>query len=604
MFCGMHEQASHILVQSYKKNGHTRPFTTNKYTKRMQNDENLSFAMPQNLQIYQKRRNFADKQKFTPRTPMYIYKRLFLLIGVVCCGILGATAQHLPQVHRHDALRHSAHVVRPMAQPQRAPYDVTLLSENFNKFTAGTEANPDQHDLCEEKRDWCIDPALLQTPGWNGGGIYQAGGCAYIYAYFNDFDSQYYLGYLESPRFDTSESRGEFVVCFRARSVLEQDWLGVCGVPTNHSEAKQKFAVIGQEWGYYEVTLQCGDENTCVQFEPLSEGCYIDDVRIIQVLDDEPDLPSYALDTPEILPVDDFTADGYTARWNAVRNADDYALYDYLYYTAAQDGAPFDYINTDFSAITAGSIEAPVEPGGESDFYTYLDEWIDRADWMAYMPMFAGGSLALDNSYSSMMPAGLSSPTLRIAEKGEDLHISIDVMSPELTTMTLYVYGEKGPLGEEEIALSPKWTTHEITLHECPSEVSFELVVEDMEPGFVYVDNLRIWQNLHKGTTARTATNYFETAGTKQYVATPNTPSGYRHAFSVSAYKYEIDEEGDIVDYVMSAWSEPCFADGQPADGIIRTHCTTQPHRSFNLSGRAASSADRIVIEDGRKMKK
>lgn len=493
---------------------------------------------------------------------------------------------------------------QPNRAKQRTPYDVTLLAENFNKFTAGSEAAPDEHDLCEEARDWCIDPSLLQTPGWNGGGIYQAGGCAMIYAYLNDFDGQYYLGYLESPRFDTSESRGEFTVCFRARSILEQDWLGVCGVPTNHSEAKQKFAVIGQEWGYYEVTLQCGDDNTCVQFEPLSDACFIDDVRIIQTLDDEPDLPSYALDTPEILPVDDYTLEGYTARWLPVNNADDYALYDYLYYTAAQDGDRFDYINTDFSSITDGSTDTPVVPGGDSDFYAYLDAWVERADWMAYMPMFAGGCLALDNGYSSMMPAGLSSPTLRIAEPGDDLHISIDVMSPELQMMTLYVYGEKGPLGEEEISLSPRWTTHEITLHDCPAEVSFEFVVEDMDPGFAFIDNLHIWQNLHSGTTARVATNYLETADTKQYVATPNTPAGYRHAFSVSAYKYERDDEGDIIDYVMSAWSAPCFPDGGAEAGIIRTHSTTLPHRAVNLSGRKASSADRIIIEGGRKVRK
>lgn len=493
------------------------------------------------------------------------------------------------------------------AQPNRAkhrtPYDVTLLSENFNKFTAGSEDAPDERDLCEENRDWCIDPALLQMPGWNGGGIYQAGGCAMIYAYLNDFDGQYYLGYLESPRFDTSDSRGEFTVCFRARSVLEQDWLGVCGVPTNHSEAKQKFAVIGKEWGYYEVTLQCGDDNTCVQFEPLSDACFVDDVRIIQTLDDEPDLPSYALDTPEILPVDDYSPEGYTARWKPVRGADDYALYDYLYYTAAQDGEPFDYINIDFSAITDGSIDAPVVPGGNSDFYAYLDEWVERADWMAYMPMLAGGCLALDNGYSSMMPAGLSSPTFRIAEPGDDLHISIDVMSPELRMMTLYVYGEKGPIGKEEIPLSHRWTTHEITLHECPKELSFELAVEDMDPGFAYIDNLHVWQNLHGGTTARVATCYLETADTKQYVATPSTPDGYRHAFSVSAYKYEIDEEGDVVDYVMSPWTEPTFADGG-AEGIALTHSTNLPHRSFNLSGRTPSCADRFIIKDGRKVRK
>lgn len=488
---------------------------------------------------------------------------------------------------------------QPNRAKQRTPYDVTLLAENFNKFTAGSEAAPDEHDLCEEARDWCIDPSLLQTPGWNGGGIFQAGGCAMIYAYLNDFDGQYYLGYLESPRFDTSESRGEFTVCFRARSILEQDWLGVCGVPTNHSEAKQKFAVIGQEWGYYEVTLQCGDDNTCVQFEPLSDACFIDDVRIIQTLDDEPDLPSYALDTPEILPVDDYTPEGYTARWLPVNNADDYALYDYLYYTATQDGDRFDYINTDFSAITDGSTDTPVVPGGDSDFYAYLDAWVERADWMAYMPMWAGGCLALDNSYAAVMPAGLSSATLRPVAAGDKLYMGIDVMSPSLTTMTLYMYGEKGLLGDCEIPLTPQWQHHDITFVQCDASISFELVVEDEEPGVVYVDNLRVWQNLAAGQTAHVATSYDETANTSLYIHTPNTPAGCRNAFSVSAYKYEIDEEGDITDYVMSRWSDSCYADGQSAEGIapLRLNHTALP---YSIGGRRATTNDRLIITDGK----
>lgn len=509
----------------------------------------------------------------------YVCRRAAIILVLILGVVLSAAADRAPR--------------------KAGGHDVVLLSENFNLFTAGSEADPDPRDLCEEARGWCIDPALLQTPGWNGGGVYQAGGCACIYTYYNDFDYNYYLGYLESPRFDTSESRGDFTVCFRARSVLEQEWLGVCGVPTNHSEAKQKFAVIGQEWGYYEVTLQCGDDNTCVQFEPLSDACYIDDVRVILTIDDDDDDNDDLLATPEVLPVDDSTPNGYTARWLPVEGADDYALYDYLYYTAAQNGEPFDYINTDFSAITEGSVDNPAVPGGGSDFYAYLDAWVDRADWMAYMPMFADGCLAFDNSYSSMMPAGLSSPTFRIAEQGEDLHLSIDVMSPELQMMTLYVYGDKGPLGEEEIPLSPKWATHEITLHDCPAEVSFELVIEDMDPGFAYIDNLHIWQNLRSGTSARVATNYLETADTKLYVTTPNTPDGYRHAFSVSAYKYEIDEEGDVVDYVMSYWTDPVFVDGLGPEGISDVHadgsCLGRPTNGsfagvYNLQGHHESA--------------
>lgn len=537
-------------------------------------------------------------------TIMHNYNRTLTLIAVMVTS-LSLSAQSTPSMQRSKAQRHPAGIAMPKAAAQRTPCDVTLLSEDFNKFTAGTEAHPDQHDLCEEKRDWCIDPALLQTPGWNGGGIYQAGGCANIYTYYNDFDGQHYLGYLESPRFDTTASRGEFIVCFRARSVLEQDWLGVCGVPTNHSEAKQKFAVIGQEWGYYEVTLHCGDENTCVQFEPLSESCFIDDVRIIQVLDDgEGDVADEKrLDTPEALPVDDYSPEGYTARWNPVNGAEDYAVYDQLYFTSTQEGATFDYIDTDFSRITAGSEDAPENPGGDNDFYSYLDDFVDRADWLAYLPMYAGGCLAFDNSYAEIMPAGISSPSLSLGAPGSDLYISMAVKSPSLSTMTLYAYGKSGPLGDVTIPLTPEWRTHTVTIPACEDGVSFELVIEDMEPGVAFLDDLHVWQHLPKGTTAHVAASYHETAATSMYIATAPS-NGCRHAFTVSAYQYSRDEEGDVTDYVMSRWSAPIFADGLPAEGIVRIHNALPVTLQHSIDGRLATGSERFVISGGRTMLK
>lgn len=534
-------------------------------------------------------------------------KRFFLLLCVFALAA-NTDAQSARRNTRTAKNRNFAACVKPQAAPHRADtHDVLLLAENFDKFSAGSETEPDQTDLCVEELGWCISPDYLQTPGWNGGGIYQAGGCAMIYTYLNDFDNEYHLGYLESPRFDTTASRGEFVVCFRARSILDEDWLGVCGVPTNQKEAKQKFAIIGKEWGYYEVTLQCGDDNTCVQFSPSTDGCFIDDIRIIQTIDDNPDVPEYALATPTNLSTDNYSEEGYTAHWAAVDGAEDYALYDHIYYTTRANEEPFDYINTDFSRITVGTVEEPLAPsseeagmGTDSDFALYLDDIVGRADWMIYMPMLAGGTLAVDNSYSAIMPAGIESPALRLAAPGEDLHFAFDVMSPDLTTLTLYAYGPTAMVGSIEIPITPEWKEHHVTIPACPDATTFELVVEDTDPGYVFFDNLHVWQNLPAGTTASVPTGYYETANTYARILTPETPAGYRHAFTVSAYKYERDSEGDIIDYDMSAWSAPCFADGGTAEGIVRVHTPHSPATPYSLTGRRATKHDRIVIEEGR----
>lgn len=482
--------------------------------------------------------------------------------------------------------------------------EVVVLTEDFGKFTAGSEQYPDRTDLCLKELDWCISPALLHTPGWNGGGIYQAGGCAYIYGFWNDYSQQYELGYLESPRIDVSGNWGEFIVRFRARTVLEQDWLGVCGVP-GEGKAEQKFAVIGQNWGWYEVTLSCGDADTRVQFEPLEDGCYIDDITILRRTGSDPD-PVYQLDTPLPLPVEDYSPLSYTARWRNVQGADDYAVYDYLYHTARSEGEPFYYIDTDFGRITEGSTDSPVSPGKDMDFGMYLDDIVGRADWLVHMPMYAGGALGLDNSYSAMMSCGVESPALHLAAPGRDLHVSVDLMSPELHDMSLYVYGRTALLGQYSLDMTPSWTNYHITIPQCEDGVTLELVVEDTEAGYAYVDNLRVWQNLPLGTVARVPVGYYETAATQLHIDTPDTPDGYRHAYSVSAYQYTLDEEGDVVDYIMSAWSDPVFADGAAPEGIkpLRTTTSSTGH-DYDVQGRRLSPAAAqrgMVIRDGHKL--
>lgn len=480
--------------------------------------------------------------------------------------------------------------------------DVVLLSEDFSKFTAGSEMYPDRTDLCLKELDYCISPSLLHTPGWNGGGIYQAGGCAFIYGFSNEYTGTYDLGYLESPRFDGSGNWGSFVVRFRARTVLQQDWLGVCGVPAK-GKAQQKFAVIGPNWGWYEVELDCGDDSTRVQFEPLEDGCYIDDITIVRLGGGgQGPEPQYGLDTPVVLPVEDYTSEGYTARWKSVAGADDYAIYDYLYHTARTDGEAFYYIDTDFSRITEGSEARPVSPGQNSDFGLFLDDYVGRADWLAHMPMLAGGCLGVDNSYAAVLTCGLESPALHLAAPGEPLYFSVDMRSEDLENMTLYAYGRTGLLAEEPLTLTENWQTYSLTIPKCEDGVVLELVVEDGGPGYAFIDNLRVWQTLKAGTQARVASAYYETEALRLRIETPDTPEDYRHAFSVSAYQYTYDNEGDVIDYIMSAWSAPTFVDGQAPEGLNTVLRAARSQGSvYDLAGRPVSSSRGIRIAEGRK---
>ena len=57
--------------------------------------------------------------------------------------------------------------------------EIVLVSEDFAKFTAGSEDDPDGTEL-SDWNDGTIDAKYTQQPGWRGGFVYQAGGCAYL----------------------------------------------------------------------------------------------------------------------------------------------------------------------------------------------------------------------------------------------------------------------------------------------------------------------------------------------------------------------------------------------------------------------------------------
>lgn len=65
-----------------------------------------------------------------------------------------------------------------------------LVSEDFAKFTAGSEDDPDGTEL-SDWNDGTIDAKYTQQPGWRGGFVYQAGGCAYL-----DVDTEEGTGWL------------------------------------------------------------------------------------------------------------------------------------------------------------------------------------------------------------------------------------------------------------------------------------------------------------------------------------------------------------------------------------------------------------------------
>ena len=93
-----------------------------------------------------------------------------------------------------------------------APEEVVVLSEDFSKWTAGSEGNPDATDIAADSTTM---QTYMQTPGWNGFLAYQAGGVAYLGLDEVGNDGP---GTLLTPELNLAATGGVYKLKFRARS--------------------------------------------------------------------------------------------------------------------------------------------------------------------------------------------------------------------------------------------------------------------------------------------------------------------------------------------------------------------------------------------------
>ena len=94
---------------------------------------------------------------------------------------------------------------------------VTLLDEDFSKFTEGTEAEPDDVNIADNQTG-VIPAEYTNVPGWSGAAIYQAGQtCAIRLGLFLDGSSSQPVslpGVLYTP---VGNYAGNGTLTFRAK---------------------------------------------------------------------------------------------------------------------------------------------------------------------------------------------------------------------------------------------------------------------------------------------------------------------------------------------------------------------------------------------------
>ena len=237
-----------------------------------------------------------------------------------------------------------------MQMPMKAEgTDIVMFSEDFSKFTSGSEDAPDMSNIIileEGYTEGYIMSDYTDMSGWYGSNVYQAGGCCFL-------SPGSYFAFLMTPAIDLSADNGDFELSFSYRAKS--------GTTTFHINCQN---VVGEKWNTMSITRNC-DETWRTDFIPF-DGCggrityiqfvadepiFIDNIKITQKNNPE-------ISIPAVINATDVTDTGFTANWMAVNKATSYLL-DVFYFS---DNQP-QYVIKDRETTNTSETVSGLQPG-------------------------------------------------------------------------------------------------------------------------------------------------------------------------------------------------------------------------------------------------
>lgn len=341
-----------------------------------------------------------------------------------------------------------------------------ILEEDFSRLTNGSEDNiyykdydpQDQGNIGPYVNLWSsqgnvIPDKYTQTLGWTGEGVGEAGGvaaCSYM-----PYPSTYYGGSITTPKLPLG---GLVTLKFRARAITQYK-----PASTEEPQYIPIYLNTKGETEYDLITFSDGIEQTISQYEDYDGGIAREERLEVKLTDNDwhdytitllnyskgdatfsigsawdqyaaffidditLDLGLTSLPVPQAAAASDFTADGFTANWQAVDKADDYLLSVYR-----RKAGKNDYAYTDI----------PVE--GLSYVVTGLDP---ESDYMYTVKARSG--VVVSGESKPVTALGISQPVLLEASELNETGFTANWnRTPKATRYTLKVFAGTEPEGE------------------------------------------------------------------------------------------------------------------------------------------------------------
>ena len=403
-------------------------------------------------------------------------KLTFLLLATMLMTNLMAEPQH--KVFRNPVNDKAANVKPTFNRGGIA--ETTILSEDFSKFTAGSDGDPDYIRL--DDADGIISDEYFNVPGWKGSEVYQAGGSAYI-----GFSETYQEpGLIITPLINTT---GAIYINCRVRTVDPAgDVIGynIIGEDMELYDANVDFFRATSNWTEISWFTSAGAENSYIYIFAYSKNIFIDDIEIVSV-----ELP-----TPTLQEETNVGSNSFTANWDAVEDADSYIFRLTAEHTATADET-FYYSNTSFdNVVSTGTINDP-------EITKEMEATVDN--WFIYMPAMVNEAIGFTGKYASSEVYGsISSPVFDLSSNNGKINFSFkalaDLNEELIVSLITSEYGYYDVADQKSIIVEKEgWNEYSIDFSYGTDDAYVEITSFGF--GNVFFDDIKLSQTIKGGET-------------------------------------------------------------------------------------------------------
>ena len=416
----------------------------------------------------------------------------------------------------------------------------TLLSEDFSKFTAGTDTEPDYVRL--DDADGNISDEYFNTPGWKGSEVYQAGGCAYI-----GFSEEYQeTGIIITPLVNTS---GAIYINCRMRTVDPAgDVVGYNIVDENMEvlDANVDFFKVTNEWTNISWFTSAGAENSRIYIYSYSKNVFIDDIEIVSV----------QLPTPTLLEETNVGKNCFTANWEAVENADSYIFKLTAEHTANEEET-FYYTNTGFENVASNGTLADPEITAE------MEATIEN--WHIFMPALINEAIGYTGKYAGSEVFGaITSPVLDLSSDNGKVKFSFkahaDINETLIVSLITSEYGYYDVADQKDIIVEKEgWNEYSVEFTNGTDDAYIEIT--SFGWGDVFFDDIKLSQSIKAGETKTLVVEELEVEDTHHKANIDNAFLNDILSYQVASRKNVYSASNNIIGTIDSEYTEAKIVD-------------------------------------------